>query len=176
MYLCQRPELLDAMAARGQVLVPTLSGYYWMGGFGDVIDPAGAKVSAEMLESIVELAHYNLEQGTASLRAARDAGVTIALGSDRDGVSGDDTALELVRMVHHGLSASEALHAATGAAARAVGLDEYIGEVTPGRLADLVVVDGDPLAEPSLLLDRDRIWLVLQLGEPVAGAAFEDRL
>jgi imidazolonepropionase-like amidohydrolase len=176
MYLCQRPELLDAMATRGQVLVPTLSGYYWMGGFGDVIDPAGASVSAEMLESIVELAHYNLEQGTASLRAARDAGVTIALGSDRDGVSGDDTARELVRMVHHGLTASEALHAATGAAARAIGLDEYIGEVAPGMLADLVVVDGDPVGEPSLLLDRDRIWLVLQLGEPVAGAAFEDRL
>ena len=39
MYLNQRPELLEAMAAAGQVLVPTLSGYYWMGGFGDVIDP-----------------------------------------------------------------------------------------------------------------------------------------
>ena len=43
----------------------------------------------------------------------------------------------------------------------------------PGELADLVIVDGDPVAEPSLLLDRERIWLVLQLGEPVAGAAFE---
>ncbi len=32
MYLCQRPELLDRMAAAGQFLVPTLSGYYWMGG------------------------------------------------------------------------------------------------------------------------------------------------
>ncbi len=176
MYLCQRPELLERMAAHGQVLVPTLSGYYWMAGLGDAIDPAGATVAPEMLDSIVALAHYNLEQGSASLRAARDAGVPIALGSDRDGVSGDDTALELVRMVHHGLSAREALHAATGAAARAIGLGEYIGVVAPGRLADLVIIDGDPVAEPSLLLDRDRIWLVLQLGEPVAGAAYEDRL
>ena len=41
MYLNQRPDLLDAMAAAGQVLVPTLSGYYWMAGLGeDVIDPA----------------------------------------------------------------------------------------------------------------------------------------
>ena len=175
MYLCQRPELLERMAGAGQVLVPTLSGYYWMGGFGDAIDPAGAEVDADMLPSLVALAHYNLEQGSASLRAARDAGVPIALGSDRDGVSGEDAALELVRMVHHGLSSAEALHAATGAAARAIGLEEHIGVIEPGRLADLVVVDGDPVAEPSLLLDRRRIWLVLQLGEPVAGAAMESR-
>jgi imidazolonepropionase-like amidohydrolase len=173
MYLCQRPELLDRMAARGQFLVPTLSGYYWMGGFGDAIDTASADVDPEMLPSIVELAHYNLAQGTESLRAARRAGVPIALGSDRDGVSGDDTALELVRMVHHGLSSGDALHAATGAAARAAGLEEFVGTVAPGMLADLIVVDGNPVEEPSLLLDPSRISMVFQLGELVAGAALE---
>ena len=40
-------------------------------------------------------------------------------------------------------------------------------------LADLIVVDGDPLAQPELLADRERVWLVLQLGEPVAGTALE---
>ncbi len=173
MYLCQRPDLAERMAAGGQFLVPTLSGYYWMGGFGDVIDPAAADVEPEMLPSIVELAHYNLSQGSASLRAARDAGVPIALGSDRSGVSGDDAALELARMVHHGLSTREALHAATGAAARAVGLDEFVGTVAPGLLADLIVVDGNPVEEPSLFLDRSRISMVLQLGELVAGSALE---
>src|SRR5215468_9939383 len=38
MYLHRRPDLLAAMAAAGQVLVPTLSGYYWMAGLGDAID------------------------------------------------------------------------------------------------------------------------------------------
>ncbi len=123
MYLCQRPELLERMAGAGQFMVPTLSGYYWMGGFGHAIDPADVDVAPEMLGSIVELAHYNLEQGSASLRAARDAGVPIALGSDAEGVSGDDAARELVRMVHHGLTPLEALHAATGAGARALGLE-----------------------------------------------------
>jgi imidazolonepropionase-like amidohydrolase len=39
-FLHRRPDLLDAMAASGQVLVPTLSGYYWMAGLGDAVDPA----------------------------------------------------------------------------------------------------------------------------------------
>jgi imidazolonepropionase-like amidohydrolase len=126
-----------------------------------------------MLPGLVELAHHNLEQGARSLRAAHAAGVRIGLGSDQAGVSGQDTAMELVRMIHHGLPATEALRAATGVAAEAIGLDDRLGTVTPGRLADLVVVDGDVTAQPELLLDPARIWLVLQLGEPVAGAALE---
>ena len=171
MYLNQRPDLLERMAAAGQVLVPTLSGYYWMAGLaGDVIDPAGAESSPEMEPLLVDLARYNLEQGSASMRAARDAGVKIALGTD-----GGETAVELLRMVHHGLSAHEALMAATRTAAEALGIEEHVGTVEPGKLADLVVVDGDPLAEPAVLDEPDRIWLVLQLGEAVAGAALERR-
>jgi imidazolonepropionase-like amidohydrolase len=173
MYLNQRPELLEAMAANGQVLIPTLGGYYWMAGLGEAIDPGSTEINPEMIPSIVELAHHNLEQGTLSMRAARAAGVKIALGADRNGVSGDDVALELLRMVHHGLSVEEALIAATRTAAEALGLEQFIGTVDPGKFADLVVVDGDLVAEPQLLLDRERIWLVLQLGEPVAGVAVE---
>jgi imidazolonepropionase-like amidohydrolase len=173
MYLNQRPELLERMAAHGQVLIPTLGGYYWMAGLGEAIDPTHVEVDPEMIPSIVELAHDNLQQGTLSMRAARAAGVKIALGADRNGVSGDDVALEVLRMVHHGLSIESVLIAATSTAAQALGLERLIGTVEPGKLADLVALDGDVLAEPELLLDRERIWLVLQLGEPVAGAAFE---
>jgi imidazolonepropionase-like amidohydrolase len=172
-YLNQRPELLERMATNGQVLIPTLGGYYWMAGLGEAIDPAHVEVDPEMIPSIVELAHYNLQQGTLSMRAASAAGVKIALGADRSGVSGDDVALEVLRMVHHGLSVEQVMIAATRTAAQALGLERFIGTVEPGKLADLVVLDGDVLAEPELLLDRERIWLVLQLGEPVAGAAFE---
>jgi imidazolonepropionase-like amidohydrolase len=48
--------------------------------------------------------------------------------------------------------------------------------IEQGKLADLAVVEGDPLRDPDLLLDRDRIWLVIQLGSPVAGTALENRL
>jgi len=50
------------------------------------------------------------------------------------------------------------------------------GTVEEGKLADLLVVDGDPLAQPELLRDRDRIWLVVRMGEPVAGTSLEPAL
>ena len=169
MYLHQRPDLLEAMAAAGQVLVPTLSGYYWMAGLGDAVDPADAEPVPEMPPMLIDLAHHNLDEGAASMRAARQAGVKIALGSDTSLATG----LEIERMVHHGLTAAEALTAATGTAAEALGLDQHIGTVETGKLADLVIVDGDPVREPRLLADPGRIWLVLQLGAPAAGQALE---
>ena len=72
-----------------------------------------------------------------------------------------------------GTFSEEALLSATSVAARAIGLQDHIGTIEPGRLADLAVLDGDVLSEPELLLDPGRIWLVLQLGEVVAGAALE---
>jgi imidazolonepropionase-like amidohydrolase len=169
MYLHQRPDLLEAMATAGQVLVPTLSGYYWMAGLGDAVDPADAEPLPEMPPMLIDLAHRNLDEGAASMRAARQAGVKIALGSDTSLATG----LEIERMVHHGLTAVEALTAATGTAAEALGLDQHIGTVETGKLADLVIVDGDPVREPHLLADPGRIWLVLQLGAPAAGQALE---
>jgi imidazolonepropionase-like amidohydrolase len=166
MYLHRRPDLLDAMAASGQVLVPTLSGYYWMAGLGaHVIDPEQGQAEPDMPPMLVALAQRNLREGAASMRAARQAGVKIALGSDTSVAVG----LEFQRMVFHGLTPGEALIAATKTAAEALGLGEHIGTVAEGKLADLSIVDGDPLADPAVLSDPTRIWLVLQLGVPVAG-------
>jgi len=47
------------------------------------------------------------------------------------------------------------------------------GTVEEGKLADLLIAGGDPLEEPQLLTDPARVWLVLQLGVPVAGQALE---
>jgi imidazolonepropionase-like amidohydrolase len=188
MYLHQRPDLLEAMAAGGQVLVPTLSGYYWMAGLEEAIDTEGrtgpsvrtadgpaaapsAHADPGMPPMLSGLAWHNLEQGAASMRAARLAGVPIALGSDVSLATG----LEIQRMVHHGLTPAEALVAATRTAAEALGLGEQIGTVAEGMLADLIIVDGDPLTEPRLLSDPGRIWLVLQLGVPVAGQALSSQ-
>lgn len=176
MFLNQRRDLLDKIAANGQFLVPTLTGYYYWAGYApDVIDPAGAEKNPDADTLISELGQHNLDEGSKTVKAAREAGVKIALGSDRY-AEVNSTALELLRLIHHGLNAREALVAATRTAAEALGIDEHVGTVEPGKLADLLVVDGDVTAEPANLADRDRIQLVLQLGEPVAGTALEETL
>jgi imidazolonepropionase-like amidohydrolase len=170
MYLNQRPDLLERMARGGQFLVPTLSCFYGVGGIdGEPGDPP-----ATWSPPLRELAEHNLEQADLTLRAARDAGVRIASGHDWNPLW--NAAIEIARMSSHGLSAAEALTSATATAAQALGLGEHVGTVAAGKLADLLVVDGDPLEDLSLLRDPDRIWLVLQLGEPVAGAALEAEL
>jgi imidazolonepropionase-like amidohydrolase len=175
MYLGQRPDLLDAMAEAGQVLVPTLSCFYGVAGLGDQVGVGvGEPAAGGWTPPLVDLARYNLDQADRTLRAARAAGVRIALGHDWHPFA--NTAIELRRLVHHGLTPHEALTAATATGALALGLDRHIGTVEEGKLADLLVLDADPLADPAVLGDRDRIWLVLQLGEPVAGSALETRL
>lgn len=173
MYLGQRPDLLEAMAEAGQILVPTLSCFYGVAGLGDQIgtDHDPPSHAGQWTPPLVELAHHNLDQADRTLKAARAAGVPIALGHDWQPFA--NAGIELIRLVHHGLSPHEALMAATAVSARALGLDHSLGTIEEGKLADLVVVDADPLTDPAVLRNRDRIWLVLQLGEPVAGTALE---
>jgi imidazolonepropionase-like amidohydrolase len=166
MYLNQRPDLLEQMAARGQVLVPTFGSFYAVAGLDDQVG-----TPETWAPELVDLALHNIEEADRTLKAARAAGVPIATGHDWAPLS--DLGLEILRMSHHGLSVQEALIASTRTAAQALGLGGSVGTIEPGKLADLVVVDGDPVDEPALLRARDRIWLVLQLGEPVAGAALE---
>jgi imidazolonepropionase-like amidohydrolase len=170
MYLNQRPDLLERMAASGQVLVPTLSFLLHVAG----LDPEAGFAASTWAPLLVELGEHNVEQAHLTLVAARNAGVRLAMGHDAAPIHAG--ANELLRMIEAGLTAVEALVAATSGSAYALGLGEHVGTVEPGKLADLVVVDGDPLSEPALLCDRGRIWLVLRLGEPVAGAALEPAL
>jgi imidazolonepropionase-like amidohydrolase len=72
-------------------------------------------------------------------------------------------------MIDGGLTPMEGIVAATSDAAEALGLGD-VGAVVPGAAADLVVLDGDPLSEPAILLDADRIHLVVQGGEILAAA------
>jgi imidazolonepropionase-like amidohydrolase len=76
-------------------------------------------------------------------------GVTIAVGTD-SGAPGNphgSVALELELMVESGLSPKDALHAATAAAAKTIGSAGTLGSLTPGAVADLVAVRGNPLVK-----------------------------
>jgi imidazolonepropionase-like amidohydrolase len=167
MYLCQRPDLLERMAAGGQVLVPTLSCFYGVAGV-----EAGSETPPETWSPLlVELAEYNLDQAGRTLKAARAAGVRIAAGHDWHPFW--NSGIEIQRMITHGLMAAEALTAATSGGAYALGIDDHVGTVAAGMLGDLVVFDGDPVDRPELLTLRDAVWLVIQRGTLVAGSALE---
>jgi imidazolonepropionase-like amidohydrolase len=153
MYLHRRPDLLERMAANGQVLVPTLSFLH------------STARAGEWAPVLTDLGRRNVEEAQLTVAAAHAAGVTLAMGFDYEPLH--DAANELLRMIEAGLPTRDALVAATSGGAQALGLVAQIGTVEEGKLADLLVVDGDPLADPALLCDRERIRLVLRLGEPV---------
>jgi imidazolonepropionase-like amidohydrolase len=153
--LHRAPELLAALAESERILVPTLSCFF-------DLSETHACLWAPRL---VELAKRQREDAHRTVEAARAAGVRMAMGFDS--MPHGESALELVRLRDAGLSALEAIAAGTSVAADACGLAD-VGRVRAGAVADLLVVDGDPVADPRVLLDRDRIWMVLQGGKPLS--------
>lgn len=160
-HLHERPDLLDRMAERRTVLVPTLD-------FLHHVAESDSWTTELETQGVA-----NLDHAQRTLDAARTAGVVIAAGSD--GATADGLAREIGRLVEHGLSAAEAITAATTGSARALGIETVVGRVEAGARADLTVVDGDPLAEPGTLGRPDRIVLVLRDGRAVAGTMVEPR-
>jgi cytosine/adenosine deaminase-related metal-dependent hydrolase len=102
------------------------------------------------------------------LHRAHEAGVRFATGTD-SGFSvtmyGEWHARELeLLMTYAGLSALEAIQAATQHGAKMLNLDGSVGTVESGMLADLIVVDGDPVKDIRVLQDKRRIHEVVKDG------------
>jgi imidazolonepropionase-like amidohydrolase len=153
-YLDEEPELLDAMAERGIFFVPTFAVYDFH--------------RKSPLPHIRERAHHLRQHHIESLRRALAAGVKIAAGTDAGGHGHPKNAMEIECLVKAGMSPLQALRAATGWAAECLGREEQIGTVEKGKLADLVVVAGDAVADVTILRDPERIALVLKGGEVAA--------
>ena len=154
-------EGIDMMLARGTWLVPTAAAV-------DLVVENG--IDAGIPPDVVEKAEAAIESQRATCRKAWRAGVKIAMGTDagtpynRHG----DNMQELAAMVAVGMSPMEAICAATRQGAELLGLSQKIGTIETGKTADILVVDGDPLADIAILRATDRIALVLKDGEVVA--------
>jgi imidazolonepropionase-like amidohydrolase len=153
--LHREPRLLDEMAEKGTVLVPTLSTFHDLAERFANIFPA----------VLVEQAKRQLDEAMRTVETARRAGVTMALGYD-SGPPGSSVQ-ELLRLMEAGLSTMEALRAATLGGAAALGRDD-LGRIGVGCRADLVVVDGRPDEEPEVLTRPDAIRLVVGRGKVFA--------
>lgn len=107
----------------------------------------------------------------ANMRKLHESGVTVAAGTDflDTGIMKmGDNALELELLVKHaGFTAAEAITAMTLNGAKACGLEDRVGTIEKGKLADIIVVNGDPTTDISLLQDRERIRLVIKDGAVV---------
>ena len=149
-------EAIEMMLARGTWLVPTL-----VAPLG-VIDAAAA--GAAIPEASIRKAHEVAEIHRASFAKAVDAGVKVAMGTDSGVTPHGNNLRELELMVEGGMTPMQAIVATTRSAAELMGLEDELGTLEPGKRADLVVIDGDPLDITAL---KDRIEPVYQDGARV---------
>ena len=143
------------MARRGTWFVPTFAIYRWHAERGTPLRQARAR----------ELIAPHRE----SFARARAAGVRIALGTDSGAYGHGETAVELAHMVEAGLSPADAIVAGTARAAECLGLGRRRARSRPARLADLLVLDRDPLGDITVASDATARALVLRAGQPVGG-------
>ena len=130
---------LEMMKAKCVYLVPTLS----------PIDALLADGKTDRNDAKLKKLLADIQQ---SVRAANALGVKIADGSDADSAeSHGKNADELVAMTERGLTPIEAIRAATVTASELLGWQDRIGSVESGKYADLIAVDGDPIADVAVL-------------------------
>jgi imidazolonepropionase-like amidohydrolase len=150
-------EAIGLMLDRGTFLVPTL------------VAPIGVIEQAEQTGTMPEYglrkARETLEAHQESISRAIAAGVTVAMGTDAGVVAHGTNLRELGLMVQSGMSPMQALVATTKTAAECLRWGDRVGTLAPGKLADIVIVNGDPLANIRVLEDRERIALVMKDGK-----------
>jgi imidazolonepropionase-like amidohydrolase len=155
-------EHLDMMAARGTVLCPTLSVVGRFREHGDAALPPGNPYLPVWREKAIANAWTTVGR-------ARERGVKIICGTDAamPFVRHGTNAYELEMLVEAGLTPMDAIVSATGGAAAAIDFND-VGTIAAGKFADLVCVDGDPLADVTILQDLARVPLVIKDGRVVA--------
>ena len=142
------------MAEAGTFLVPTLVTYEKLYEQGSELGIP--KANLDKLGRIIDA-------GLESLQIARSAGVRIGSGSDLLGPMRRFQGRQIA--LHAGaLGAAAAIIAATKTNAELLGIDADTGTIEAGKLADLVAVEGDPLADPGLLGEPERLGMIMRGG------------
>jgi imidazolonepropionase-like amidohydrolase len=146
------------MVDRDVYLIPTLACNY------GILKVMKRDPKADIHEQSIRVAKDLIADHARSFARAAEAGVKIAMGSDSFGRDQGESLMELEHMVNAGLSPMNAIVAATSSAARLLGEEERLGTVTPGKFADLLLVDGNPLMDIRVLQDREKLKVIMKDG------------
>lgn len=153
---------VEKLAESKTPLVPTLLLIANLADFGDLV---GA--TPEMRDACKRL----LEKSADSYHRAHEAGVIFAMGTDTGFAVtpyGEWHARELELLIQYaGLSPMEAIQAGTRNGAKMLNLEGKIGEIKPDMLADIIVVNGDPLKDIRVLQDKRNIEVVIKDGKVI---------
>lgn len=146
-------EAIQMMLDAGTYLVPTLIAPQ---GVLDAVD-RGIEVPAYALEKAAEVVDVH----RTSISKAIEAGVKIAMGTDAGVTPHGQNLNELPLMASLGMTAAQVWESSTRVAAELMGVETEVGTIEVGKLADIVVWDGDDLAVSGL---RERVSAVMQSG------------
>ena len=146
-------EVMDLMKKHGTYLVPTLMAGAWVaekaeidGFFPELVRPKARTIGPKIKDTFAR---------------AYKAGVKIAFGTDSGVSAHGDNAQEFAIMVDAGMPPMEAIQSATRVAAELLGVQEELGTLEVGKLADVVAVPGNPLEDISVL---ERVAFVMKEG------------
>jgi imidazolonepropionase-like amidohydrolase len=142
-------EAAALMVERGTWLVPTLTA-------GDTTEELAKdpKLAPEIRSKFEALGRPELD----AMRLAAEAGVKVALGTDCPVAPHGWNLNELGHMAGNGFTPEQALVAATSSAADLLGVADRLGSLEEGKIADVVVVDGDPFAFATLKDRIEQVW------------------
>ena len=143
-------ESIGLMLEHGTYLVPTLMAPT---GVEKAVE-AGAQISDAAIRKAGEVIEIHRE----SFRKAVEAGVNIAMGTDSAITPHGENLAELALMVADGQTPEQAFESATINAARLMSLENDLGSLEPGKLADLVISAGDPLEFDQLRSNIEQVW------------------
>lgn len=142
---------LKMMKAKGTALVPTLM----------ALEGVRARIGKGIYTPTVEVkARQALEAAGRQVTRAKAAGVTIAFGTDAGVFEHGRNAGEFALLAKFGMTNAEALASATTVAAKMLGLENEIGRIAVGYSADMIAVNGNPLADIKTLEKVD--WVMVR--------------
>lgn len=151
-------ELIEMMIKKDVYLVPTLVAAI------DVVDYG--KQNPHLLPPVMlNKALSVVEAHRQSFRRAVEAGVKVAMGTDSGVGRHGGNARELPLMVANGMTPMQAIVASTSSAAHLLRLDQSLGTLEVGKLADIILVSGDVLADINRIADPANVMLVLKGGQ-----------